>query len=267
MAGAGVKVFVSGEVLTAAQVNGYLMDQVISRFANAAARDAAFGGSGQPVLTEGRFCYLDSTDEVQYFDGSNWQSAPQFTIGDGTVTEAKLASSAVSAAKIASSAVTEAKIASGAVTAAKIAANAVTASQIASGAVTSDKILDGTIVNADVSSAAALEVGKIADAVIDTKAATYTLVLSDKNKIIEMNITGSANQVVVPTNASVPFPVGSQITIIQYGTGKTQVTAAVPATTTIRSTPGSFLRAQYSSAALIKRGTDEWILMGDLSSS
>lgn len=266
MAGAGVKVFVSGEVLTAAQVNGYLMDQVIARFANAAARDAAFGGSGQPTLTEGRFCYLDSTDEVQYFDGSDWQSAPQFTIGDGTVTEAKLATGAVTADKIGTGAVTAAKIGSGAVTASKIASGAVGSSQLASDSVTSDKIANGTIVNSDVSSSAAVEVSKIADATIDTKTSSYTLALTDKNKIIEMNV-GSANQLTVPTNASVAFPVGSQITIVQYGSGKTQVVAAVPATTTIRSTPGTYLRAQYSSAALIKRAADEWILMGDLSSS
>ena len=54
MAGSGIRVFASGEILTAAQVNGYLMDQVVTRFADAATRDASFGGVGQPVLTEGR---------------------------------------------------------------------------------------------------------------------------------------------------------------------------------------------------------------------
>jgi hypothetical protein len=266
MAGAGVKVFVSGEVLTAAQVNGYLMDQVIARFSTEAARDAAYGGSGQPSLTEGRFCYIDETDDVQYFNGSEWQSAQQFTIGDGTVTEVKLADGAVTANKIGTSAVTAAKIGSGAVTASKIASGAVGASQLASDSVTTDKIADGTIVNADISSSAAIEIGKLADVSINTRTASYTLVLTDKNKLVEMNVA-SANQVTVPTNASVAFPVGTQITLFQYGAGKTQVVAAVPATTTIRSTPGVYLRTQYSSAALIKRATDEWILIGDLSAS
>jgi hypothetical protein len=64
MAGAGVRVFQAGEVLTATLVNTYLQDQVVARFASASARDAAFGGSGEPTLEEGRVCYLDSTNEL-----------------------------------------------------------------------------------------------------------------------------------------------------------------------------------------------------------
>lgn len=124
----------------------------------------------------------------------------------------------------------------------------------------------GVIVNADISSSAAIEQGKIADVTIDTKTATYTLVLTDKNKFIEMNVA-SANDVTVPTNANVAFPIGSQIHITQYGAGKTRIVAQTPATTTVRATPGVFLRAQYASATLIKRGTDEWYLVGDLSAT
>lgn len=127
-------------------------------------------------------------------------------------------------------------------------------------------ISSGVIVNADINAAAAIEIGKIADVTIDTKTANYTLVLTDKNKFIEMNLAG-ANTVSVPTNASVAFPIGSQIHITQYGAGKTQVVAVTPGTTSIRSTPGSYLRAQYSSATLVKRATDEWYLVGDLSAT
>ena len=72
MAGAGAKLFVSGDVLTAAQVNTYLMDQAIMRFANVAARTLAFGGAGEPTLAEGMFSYLDDTDALEYYDGSAW---------------------------------------------------------------------------------------------------------------------------------------------------------------------------------------------------
>lgn len=132
------------------------------------------------------------------------------------------------------------------------------------GTITSTMILDGTISNADISSTAGIDRGKISDATIDTKTANYTLTLTDKNKVIEMNV-GSSNFVYVPTNASVAFPVGTQIQIVQYGSGKTKVEAVTPGTTSIRATPGVFLRAQYASATLIKRGTDEWYLLGDLS--
>lgn len=73
MAGAGAKLFVSGDVLTAAQVNTYLMDQSIMRFATTSARDAAFGGAGEPSLAEGMFAYIDADNTLYFYTGSAWQ--------------------------------------------------------------------------------------------------------------------------------------------------------------------------------------------------
>ena len=72
MAGAGAKLFTSGAVLTAAQVNTYLMDQAVMRFANEAARTASFGGAGEPVLAAGMVSYLIDVASVQVYDGSAW---------------------------------------------------------------------------------------------------------------------------------------------------------------------------------------------------
>ncbi len=72
MAGAGAKLFTSGSVLTAAQVNTYLMDQAVMRFANEAARTAAFGGTGEPVLASGMMSYLIDVASVQVYNGSAW---------------------------------------------------------------------------------------------------------------------------------------------------------------------------------------------------
>lgn len=72
MAGAGAKLFTDGSVLNAAQVNTYLMDQSIMRFATTTARDAAFGGAGEPTLAEGMTCYIDASNQLQIYDGSNW---------------------------------------------------------------------------------------------------------------------------------------------------------------------------------------------------
>jgi hypothetical protein len=124
MAGSGIRVFASGEILTAAQVNGYLMDQAVTRFADAATRDAAFGGLGQPVLTEGRICYLDDVNLIQFYDGAAWQSSAQFTVGDGTITEAKLADNSVTSEKIAPGTVIAADIAAGSITNTEISASA-----------------------------------------------------------------------------------------------------------------------------------------------
>ena len=295
MAGAGVKLFTAGSQLTATEVNTYLMDQVVAYFADSAARDAAFGGAGEPSLSAGRVCYLFSDNKLYIYDNtSNWVEIGA-QIEDGEITTAKIAALAVTAAKIAADAVTTAKILDSNVTTAKIADSAVTSAKIADGAivnadvnasaaidktkisgtaitaadtgtVTSAMIADGAIVNADVNASAAIDLGKLADATIDEKSADYTLALTDKNKFIKMSIASTANTVTVPTNASVAFPIGSQIHIIQYGTGKTQV-IPVSGTVTLYATPGAYLRAQYSSATLLKCDTNIWMLMGDLSAS
>lgn len=106
----------------------------------------------------------------------------------------------------------------------------------------------------------------LADVVQNAQTATYTLVLTDKNKMIEMNV-GSANILYVPTDASVNFPVGATIDILQTGAGKTQILAVTPGTTTINSASGSYLRAQWSSATLIKRAANTWVVVGDLATS
>lgn len=70
MAGLGFKDFTVGQVLTSAQVDGYLMQQTIMRFANSAARTTALTG----VLAEGMFSYLDDTNATEYYDGTSWVS-------------------------------------------------------------------------------------------------------------------------------------------------------------------------------------------------
>jgi hypothetical protein len=68
MAGAGYKLFNTGDVLTAAQVNTYLMQQSVMVFADSAARTTALSG----VLAEGMLSYLQDTNAVEKYDGSSW---------------------------------------------------------------------------------------------------------------------------------------------------------------------------------------------------
>lgn len=91
--------------------------------------------------------------------------------------------------------------------------------------------------------------------------ASYTLQLSDAFKMVAMN-NGSANAVTVPTNADVPFPVGTRIDLSQDGTGQTSVVADTGVT--IRSPESMKLRKQWAKATLIKRGTNTWDLEGNL---
>jgi hypothetical protein len=105
--------------------------------------------------------------------------------------------------------------------------------------------------------------GEVNRVSIDTKTASYTLAVADAGKVIEMNVA-SANNLTIPVNSSVAIPVGTTIDIVQYGAGQTTI---VPASgVTIRSKESNRkLTGQYSAVSLYKRGTDEWVAMGDLS--
>ena len=86
MAGAGNKLFTSGSILTANEVNTYLMDQAVMRFADEAARTAAFGGVGEPVLAAGMMSYLIDTASVQVYNGSAWVAIS----GGGSILEVQV---------------------------------------------------------------------------------------------------------------------------------------------------------------------------------
>jgi hypothetical protein len=100
------------------------------------------------------------------------------------------------------------------------------------------------------------------DVTIDTKTIQYTLVTGDNSKFIELNFSGG-NNIIIPTNTAQPFPIGAQIILSQYGAG--QVTVVPDTGVTLRSSGGKTkTAAQYAMATLIKRGTNEWYLAGDL---
>lgn len=71
MAGAGFRTFAAGEVLTAANVNTYLMQQSIMSFAGTAARASAITSPAEGYIT-----YLQDTDQLSYYNGSTWVNAP-----------------------------------------------------------------------------------------------------------------------------------------------------------------------------------------------
>jgi len=76
MAGAGYKTFAAGDVLLAAEVQTYLMDQSIPVFASSTARDAAITSP-----TEGQHVFLKDTDAFQVYSGSAWGAAGGVSTG------------------------------------------------------------------------------------------------------------------------------------------------------------------------------------------
>jgi hypothetical protein len=98
--------------------------------------------------------------------------------------------------------------------------------------------------------------------VTNRQTASYSLVLADRGKLVEMN-SASANTLTIPLNSSIAFPIGTKIDVTQYGAGATTITAT--GGVTIRSFT-SFLKiaGQYAACTLVKIGTDEWYCYGNL---
>jgi hypothetical protein len=97
---------------------------------------------------------------------------------------------------------------------------------------------------------------------INSLITTHALVLTDQGKLVEID-SGSNTVIIIPDNASVPFPIGAQVLLVRGGTGEMGVTG--DAGVTIYSSQGYLsLNYQYSGATLVKRDTDLWYLFGDL---
>lgn len=97
----------------------------------------------------------------------------------------------------------------------------------------------------------------------NTQTGSYTLVLADAGKIVHMNVAG-ANNLTVPTNATVAFPIGTQILIHNMGAGQTTVVASGGVTINRHSFFSLKLRGQFSMGVLIKTASDTWTLGGHL---
>ncbi len=93
------------------------------------------------------------------------------------------------------------------------------------------------------------------------KSSAYTLsTLTHRDSLIEVS---AAAVITVPTDATLNYPIGTSIDILQTGTGEVSV-SPVNGTVTVNATPGRTLRTQWSTATLFKRAANTWVLYGDL---
>jgi hypothetical protein len=132
--------------------------------------------------------------------------------------------------------------------------------------------LSGTSLAANVTSSSLTSVGTLTSLAvtgnvvyhIPTNAqsgTSYTLALSDDGLVIECaNASGTA--LTVPPNSAIPFAIGTQIQLLQTGVG--QITVTPGSGVTINANPGLKTRSQWSFATLLKRSTDTWVLVGDI---
>jgi len=97
--------------------------------------------------------------------------------------------------------------------------------------------------------------------------ADYTAVLGDQYQVLVPMNKATAVAFKIPTNASVAFPVGTAITILNKGAGLCTISAVTSGTTTVLSAgavAASPTLAQYKTAVCIKTATDTWYVVGGI---
>jgi hypothetical protein len=93
----------------------------------------------------------------------------------------------------------------------------------------------------------------------------YTAVIADAYQVVELMNKSTAIAFNIPTNASVAFPIGTVLTVLNIGAGVCTIKAVTSGTTTVLSAGSTAAQptlAQYKSAACIKTGTDTWYVVG-----
>jgi hypothetical protein len=102
--------------------------------------------------------------------------------------------------------------------------------------------------------------GDLTLTIVPAKTSTHVLELGDEGKLIEANGTLNIN---IPTD-EIDFAIGTQVSILNVGTGVVTIGEDVPLVTVLNGTPGLKLRTRWSSATLIKRAENTWVAIGDL---
>jgi hypothetical protein len=97
---------------------------------------------------------------------------------------------------------------------------------------------------------------------------SYTIIASDKSKMIEISNSAEASgldsTLYVTSDGVLDFDIGTSITILRSGTGNVVVSGDGVSGVVVNYTPTNRLRARWSSATLVKRAANSWILVGDL---
>jgi len=193
--------------------------------------------SANPTLASGEFGYETDTGKFKLGDGSTaWNSLAYKA--SGTVTSIT-AGTGLSGGTISTSGT--------------IAIDTATTVDVSTAQTLTNKTLTAPVINLSLNA---------------QTGTTYTFALTDNGKLVTAS-NASAQTYSIPTNATTAFPTGTQINIIQIGAGQVTIQAASSGTTTVSSTGATAtapkLRAQFSSATLIKASTDLWYVVGDIS--
>lgn len=114
----------------------------------------------------------------------------------------------------------------------------------------------------DVLSAAMFN-GLVAFTLNDQTGTTYTPVLTDQYQVLVTRSNASASTLTIPTNASVAFPVGTVITVLNKGAGAVTISGAGGVTVlSAGATAASPVLNQYKSCALMQVAANTWYVVG-----
>jgi hypothetical protein len=275
MAGAGYKLFNTGDVLTAAQVATYLMQQSVMVFASAAARTSAISG----VLAEGMITYLQDTNALEVYDGAAWVGATGDITGLTAGTGISITSATGPVPTVAiDTATTVDKTTAQTLTNKTLTSPIIgtisntgtltlpTSTDTLVGRATTDTLTNKTLTSpviASISNSGTITVPTGTDTLVgrattDTltnktltspvinspkvsstytaKTAAYTFASGDEGNLFSMNNAASV-QFNIPTDATFNFAVGTEINVFWItGAGQPTIGAVTPGTTTVIST-------------------------------
>jgi hypothetical protein len=296
MAGAGYKLFATGDVLTAAQVNTFLMQQTVMVFADSAARTTALSG----VLAEGMVSYLQDTNSLEVYDGSGWVGAtgditaltagtgititsntgPIPTVAINTAVTADLTTAQTLTNKTLTTPVISSITNTGTLT-------LPTSTDTLVGRATTDTLTNKTLTSpviSTISNTGTLTLPTSTDTLVgrattdtltnktlttpvvtiafNAQTAAYTLVADDASKLVTVSDTVSRTVTVPPS----VFTAGQIINVQRIGTGAVPFAAGVGVTITSTgaSSAAPTLRARYSAASIICTASNVFTIVGDI---
>jgi len=274
MAGAGYKLFSTGDVLTASDLNTYGIEQTVMVFADSAARDTALTS----VKAEGMFAFLKDSDSLTYYSGAAWIAVDLA----GDITGITTAAASGLSGGASSGTVTLTLNLGGLTAAQNFGADGAGVDVTFHSATAGDNFLwdasDEKLVITGTDGANALEVAdgdvSITDALTVTgTTTTYLNVITDSTTTRTPGLTdasayilcthGTGMTVTLPQDSDVAFPVGTQIIFERNGAGT--LTFAAGAGATVNSKGGTLTCAdRYTTVAAVKIVADTWTIFGNI---